>query len=121
MFTAEEVRLIREAAKAMPLGGARDPGRAQLSSLVDHAAAGDVEQLVMEIDVREQAIKISRGAAAALRQLVQGIELTPEERVRLQPTDPEGTFAKRHKRAMALRYVNKLRQLGEQSQRPLRR
>jgi len=110
-FSAEEVKLIRAAAAAMPLGGARDSGKAQLSSLCDYAASSTPEALVMDIDTRERGGKISAPAAAALRSLVEGIDLCEEELRRLpEPTDVrQQASALRHKCAMAIRYVNKLR------------
>ena len=113
-FSAREVDLIRAAAEAMPLGGTRDAGKAQLSSLTDYAASSTVEALVMDIDARDRAGKISRSAADALRALVTGMSLSEEERRRLpQSSDArEIERALRHKRAMALRYVNKLRTAG---------
>lgn len=110
-FTAKEVELIRAAAAAMPLGGARDSGKAQLSSLTDYAASGTLEALVMDIDVRDRARKVSTSAATALRDLVRGLALSDEELGRLpEPDDPRQVERSlRHKRAMALRYVNKLR------------
>jgi hypothetical protein len=122
-FSKREVDLIRAAAAAMPLGGARDPGRAQLSSLVDYAANGTLDALIMDIEARDKAGKVSPAAARALRDMVQAITLGEEERRRLtRPDDPrEVDRALRHKRAMALRYVNKLRSPGLAASRPLRR
>ena len=113
-FTAKEVELIRKGAAEMPLGGARDSGKAQLSSLTDYAASSTLEALVMDIDARERNAKISRGAARALRALVEGLSLAEEERRRPASPDDSSLQARalRHKRAMALRYVNKLRTSG---------
>ncbi len=113
-FSAEEVKLIRAAAAAMPLGGARDPGKAQLSSLTDYAASSTLEALVMDIEVRDRAAKISTPAARALCALVERICLSDEELRRLPHTADlrQRDLALRHKRAMALRYVNKLRTSG---------
>ncbi len=115
-FSAEEVKLIRAAAAAMPIGGARDSGKAQLSSLCDYAAASTLDALVMDIDARtrSQPPKIPREAGNALCGLVTAVCLSKQELRQLQ--DPEDTDqrdrALRHKRAMALRYVNKLRLPG---------
>lgn len=110
-FSAEEVKLIRAAAAAMPLGGARDSGKAQLSSLTDYAANSTIDALVMDIDARDRNAKIRGEAAEALRTLVTAISLSDEETRRLP--EPRGArqeeLTLRHKRAMALRYVNKLR------------
>jgi hypothetical protein len=110
-FTAEEVNLIRKAADTMPLGGARDSGKAQLSSLTDYATSSTLDALLMDIEAREKARKIPPVAAAALAALLKAAGLTDEERERLRdPGDPhERERALRHKRAMALRYVNRLR------------
>jgi len=110
-FSKQEVDLIRAAAAAMPLGGARDPGKAQLSSLTDHAADETIHALLLEIDVRERGRKLNRQAAQALRTLMEAISLCDEEIRHLpEPRDErQRDRALRHKRAMALRYVNKLR------------
>jgi hypothetical protein len=119
-FSKREVELIRAAAAAMPLGGARDSGKAQLSSLTDYAANSTLDALVMDIDTRDRNAKIRGEAAEALRALVKAISLCDEETRRLpEPRGPrQEELALRHKRAMALRYVNKLRAPG--AERPAR-
>jgi hypothetical protein len=110
-FSKEEVDLIRAAAAAMPLGGARDSGKAQLSSLTDHAANSTLDALIMEIDTRDRSAKLTSAATRALRALVSAVALHEEE-IRRLPDPSDGRQierALRHKRAMALRYVNKLR------------
>ncbi len=121
-FSDREVELIRAAAAAMPLGGARDPGKAQLSSLTDYAALSTLAALVMDIDTRERAGKISSSAATALKALVQAITLCDEERQRIpEPKDArQEARALRHKCAMALRYANKLRAQGDRRPGPQR-
>jgi len=119
-FSGREVELIRAAAAAMPLGGARDSGKAQLSSLTDYAASSTLDALVMDIDARDRNAKIRSGAADAIRALVRAISLSDEETRRLpEPRDArQEERARCHKRAMALRYVNKLRVPG--AERPAR-
>jgi len=116
-FTADEVKLIRAAAATMPIGGARDSGKAQLSSLCDYAACSTLDALVMDVDTRVQSQppKIKREAGQALCALFQAIRLSEEELRRLpdREDDRQRDRALRHKRAMAVRYVNKLRVQGE--------
>jgi len=124
-FSAEEVKLIRAAAATMPIGGARDSGKAQLSSLCDYAATSTLEALIMDIDTRtrSQPPKIPRNAAEALCSLLSTICLSKQELRRLlDPEDPDlRDRALCHKRAMALRYVNKLRVPGIREGGPLSR
>jgi len=119
-FSEQEVGLIRAAAAAMPLGRARDPGKAQLSSLTDHAADETIHALLLDIDARERGGKLTGSAADALRRLMQAMSLSDEEIRRLpEPRDDrQRDRALRHKRAMALRYVNKLRTPGAERPAP---
>ena len=113
-FSKQEVELIRAAAAAMPLGGARDSGKAQLSSLTDYAAAGTLDALIMDIDARERGGKLRSDAADTLGALLSALSLSEEEIRRLPDAKDERQRerALAHKRAMALRYVNKLRTAG---------
>jgi len=115
-FTADEVEHIRLAAKAIPVGGRDDPGKAQVSSLVDLAEIATLETLRMELEARINAQKLTRDQAGALSAMLRLIHLTPLEKQRL----PKGEHAEEQalmiKRANALRYVNKLRARAPQSQ-----
>jgi hypothetical protein len=110
-FTEAEVKLIREVAKAMPVGGFKDPGRSQLSSLADIAEGASLGQVVMDIEARELARppKLQSGQARALCELMRGIELTDYEIAQIPPDPLLREKAGQMKRANALRYANKLR------------
>jgi hypothetical protein len=115
-FSLEEAKLIRAAAQTMPLTHSRDIGKAQLSSLTDYAAASPKQALFIEIDARarSQPPKLPSAASRALRALLDAICLAEEELERLPDRNDARQVerALRHKRARALRYVNKLREPG---------
>lgn len=115
-FTPKEVELIRAAAAAMPLGGARDTGKAQLSSLADIAGEIPLEALILQLDIRSTSEpgkppKIAPAAADKLRALLYGLGLSAEEKAGIENSEDELCLerALRHKRAIALRFANKLR------------
>ena len=114
-FTAKEVGLIRAAAKAMPLGGYHDPGKAQLNSLADIAEVSTLDALLMELEARElaQPPKLKRDQARALAALLSAVSLSKHELARLSDREAMAEPALQVKWATALRYVNKLRRRQE--------
>ena len=138
MFTYEQVRLIRKAAGMLAAGGNDDTSKKQVSSLVELASrATEVEEVCLDIDVRWADDKLSRTSdrnqdiarelKALMRQIkdlaeeeeeqLPGGKLTPEREQQLPETERHNRARVRRqmlcdKRATALRYVNKLRNLA---------